>query len=107
MVEPRTLIGAKVHIDFRKWPDAKHWQYSMEYLGEDEHGHWLWAPAGTLAYRGSEGPLALPRSSVKLISGDWWVATWRAENGRPWEIYVDIISPASWSGGRVTMVDRE
>src|SRR5512140_2599328 len=104
---PDLRVGGNVQIDFRKWPGTKHWQYSMEYLGEDEHGHWLWAPEGTIAYRGSEGPVALPRASVKLISPDWWAANWLAAAGRPVAIYVDIISPASWSNSCVTMVDLD
>ena len=26
-----------VHVDFRKWPDQRHWQFTMTRLGEDEH----------------------------------------------------------------------
>ncbi len=98
------MLGDTVHVDFRKWPDTKHWQYSMEYLGDDEHGRWLWAPARNIAYRGEEGPLFLPSASVKLISADWWAANWLLE---PQAIYVDIITPATWEDDRVTMVDLD
>lgn len=101
------MAGESIHIDFRKWPDSKHWQYSMEYLGEDEHGRWLWAPARNIAYRGEEGPIELPNPSVKLISPDWWAANFIQEPDGSTFIYADIIAPATWSDGRVTMIDLD
>lgn len=101
------MAGESIHVDFRKWPDSKHWQYSMEYLGEDEHGHWLWSPAGVTAYRGDEGPLVLPSACVKLISMDWRAANFLLGPDGTTAIYVDIISPATWGVGRVTMIDLD
>jgi len=102
------MPGETIHVDFRKWPDKKHWQYSMEYIGDDEHGCWLWAPARNVAYRGDEGPLFLPAASVKLISRDWWAANFLLDpNDGATAIYVDIIAPATWTDGRVTMVDLD
>jgi hypothetical protein len=101
------MTAKSIHVDFRKWPDRKHWQYSMEYLGEDEHGHWLWSPAGLTADRGEEGPIALPNPTVKLISADWWAANFMVEPDGSTFIYVDIIAPATWSEGLVTMFDLD
>lgn len=100
-------MGEKIHVDFRKWPGTKHWQYAMEHLGDDEHGRWLWSPARTLAYRGEEGPLYLPNPCVKLISSDWWAANFLMQPNGATSIYVDIIAPATWEPGRVTMVDLD
>ena len=36
-----------VHVCFRKWPARPHWEYDAVQLGQDEHGVWLGAPAGT------------------------------------------------------------
>ena len=96
----------RVHIDFRKWPDKKHWQYTMERLGEDEHGLWLWAPAGIRLQRGNEPPKPSKRLYVKLVTPDaWWCPLWNEGDDR--EIYVDIATPAKWSGTTVTMIDLD
>ncbi len=93
-----------VQIDFRKWGDKRHWQFSMQRLGEDEHGLWLWSPSGSPMQRGHE-PIRHSKSlNVKLIpDGKWWTAIWGL--GLPWDVYVDIITPPQWIGSTVTMVD--
>ena len=101
------MTGELIQVDFRKWPDAKHWQYTMHHLGADEHGRWLWAPARNIAYRGEEGPIFLPNASVKLVSRDWWAANFIVEPNGSRFVYVDIIAPATWSDGRVTMIDLD
>lgn len=99
--------GDTIAIDFRKWPNRKHWQYVMEYLGEDQHARWLWAPAGTIAHRGDEGPIVLDSPRLKAISAGWWAANWSLEPGGSTSIYVDIIAPATWHSARVTMIDLD
>lgn len=99
-------MAEQVHIDFRKWPDRKHWQYTMERLGEDEHGLWLWAPAGIRLQRGDEPPKPSKRLYVKVVQPDaWWCPIWNEADER--EIYVDIATPAEWSGNTVTMIDLD
>lgn len=100
-------MSESIYVDFRKWPDAKHWQYSMKYLGDDEPGRWLWSPAGMIAYPGEEGPIVLHSATVKLISPDWWAAIFMQHPDGTSAIYVDVIVPATWSDGRVTMVDLD
>jgi predicted RNA-binding protein associated with RNAse of E/G family len=95
-----------VHVDYRKWPDRKHWHYTMERLGQDEHGLWLWAPPGTRLQRGDEPPKPSKRLHVKLVPPDaWWCPIWNEADER--EIYVDIITPAKWNGPTVTMIDLD
>lgn len=98
-----------VHIDFRKWPDSLHWQFSMNRLGEDAHGTWLWAPAGIAARRGHEEPIRFDRLSAKVVSDGWWTAIWSVDEGdlTRWRVYVDIIAPAEWHGETVRMVDLD
>ncbi|MDJ0953137.1 MAG: DUF402 domain-containing protein [Acidimicrobiia bacterium] len=93
-----------VHIDFRKWDGSRHWQFAMHRLGEDEHGLWLWSPPGSNMQRGHE-PVRKSRSiNVKLIPDNkWWTAIWSWQ--REVDLYVDIITPPSWNGSTVTMVD--
>lgn len=96
-----------MHIDFRKWPDRRHWQFAMERLGEDEHGIWLWAPPGLVARRGEEAPKVFRWLHVKVITrNDWWTAIWNDGSPRV-ELYVDIVTPARWNGDRVTMIDLD
>jgi predicted RNA-binding protein associated with RNAse of E/G family len=98
--------GDPVHIDFRKWPDRLHWQFTMRRLGEDEHGLWVWAPAGTAAQRGEEAPQTFRSTAVKLITPDrWWTAIWNEAGTQ--ELYVDISTPVSWNGNRATFVDLD
>ncbi len=92
----------RIHIDFRKWPDSRHWQFEMDYLGEDEHGMWLWRAPGWMAKRGDEPPKTIEHMSVKVITRDWWTAIWG-----PTDLYVDIVTPAIWDGDRVTMIDLD
>jgi len=98
-------VPDRVRIDFRKYPDLKHWQYDLFPLAEDDYGHWLWGPPGTQAQRGDEPPITLEYTNVKLVSRDWWAAMW-STTGEP-EVYVDICTPALWSEGRVTMIDLD
>ena len=95
----------RVLVDFRKYPDTKHWQYELSWLAEDEHGVWLWGPPDTRAQRGDEPPITFSSTSIQLISHDWWAAFWLAM-GEP-DIYIDITTPAVWSDGRVTMIDLD
>ena len=93
-----------VQIDFRKWDGSRHWQFAMNRLGQDEHGLWLWSPAGSDMQRGNEPMKKSKAINLKLIpDGKWWTAIWSWQGKA--DLYVDIITPPSWSGTTVTMVD--
>lgn len=99
-------MSRTVHVDFRKWPDSIHWQFEMFHLGEDEWGTWLWAPPGSTARRGAEPPKQFRHRNVKLVvPGAWWTAIWN--DGRSYDLYVDIITPPVWDGDTVTMIDLD
>ena len=98
-------MTAPILVDFRKWPDTRHWQYHMHPLGEDEHGRWLWAPSGTPAQRGDEPPTAFEFTTVTLVA-DVWAASFFPQGART-DLYVDIVAPPVWSDGVVTMVDLD
>jgi hypothetical protein len=96
-----------VAIDFRKWPDRRHWQFTMHRLGEDEHGLWLWAPPGMTYQRGDEPPKRSQSVFIKVITIDeWWSAVWN-DGALAHEIYVDVATPPKWNGDRVTMIDLD
>ncbi len=47
--------------------------------------------------RGSEPPISLPTGFVQLIRpDDWWTAIYNAPGNAPYEIYIDISTPATW-----------
>ena len=93
-----------VHIDFRKWDGRRHWQFDMRVLGEDLHGLWLWSPAGSDMRRGNEPMRQSTRINLKLIPDNkWWTAIWHDQHDV--DLYVDIITPPTWKGSTVTMVD--
>ncbi len=93
---------------YTKYDGSLHWHQTMRYLGEDEHGVWLGAPAGSTIRRGSEPPIALEQPSAALIPhGRWWTAVFNGAPART-EIYCDISTPPQWpSAGEVTMVDLD
>ena len=91
-----------------KHPRTPHWRYEAIHLGTDEHGTWLGIPGGTPAQRGKEPQTTFRLPLVKLIpDGAWWTMEVNGYPGEP-EIYVDICTPASWSGTElVEMVDLD
>ena len=100
-----------VKVRFSKWDGRAHWAFDMERLGIDDHGLWLWAPAGTDLRRGSEATIEAKHGFVKVIAdGQWWTGIWndgpRTEARSIWT-YVDVITPAEWDGETVRMVDLD
>lgn len=96
----------RVTVDFRKWMTRPHWRFDMYHLADDPWGTWLWTPPGSTARRASEPARTFDHLNVKLVSPDsWWTAIWN-DSGH-FDLYVDIIAPAAWSGNRVTMIDLD
>jgi uncharacterized protein len=101
-------MGRDVRVVYTKYDGSLHWHHPMQYLGVDEHGTWLAAPAGTAIQRGSEPPVVLEWPWIQLIpDGRWWTAAFNAEPA--WtEIYCDITTEPRWlHPGEVTMVDLD
>jgi len=95
-------------VEFSKWDGTRHWHYEMLMLGEDAHGRWLGAPAGTPVQRGDEPAMPHPHGFVQLIpTGSWWTAIWNAGRQGRFEVYADIGTPAGWDGDVVRMVDLD
>lgn len=99
-------VSGVVHVDYRKYPDVPHWRYDMYRLADDEHGVWLWAPAGTLCARGGDPPEPAPSVFIKLVTpGAWQTAIWNADG--EYELYVDIGTPPRWVENTVQMIDLD
>ena len=101
-----------MRVAFHKWGDRPHWEYDALHLGDDEHGSWLGAPAGTrLSRPGAE--FASPQQFVSLVPYDAaFVATFydpvcATGEKSVIDLYVDITTVPQWSGDRVTMADLD
>jgi len=81
---------SRVTLQFYKYPRSLHWRHDMMLLGEDGHGTWLGAPAGTVIQRGEESPMSWKHPFVQLIQpARAWIPIWNVEPDKT-EIYVDI-----------------
>jgi hypothetical protein len=112
------LAVRAVRMVFSKWGGRPHWEYDARLVGEDEHGAWVGARAGTRVAR----PGAAFDSPVDFVSvvptQGAFVATFYGEppGERPGEhaveLYVDITTVPTWQDdgeGRVSvkMVDLD
>jgi uncharacterized protein len=97
-----------VRVVYTKFDGSLHWHQTTRYLGEDEHGIWVGARAGSTTRRGAEPPIVLDQPFVELIpNGQWWTAVFNGAPART-EIYCDIATPARWRDEHeVTMVDLD
>lgn len=77
-------------------------------LGEDGHGVWLGAPAGTVIQRGHEPGISIAHDFVQLIPRrHWWVAIFNGSDHRL-PVYVDVTTEPDWVGpSLVEMVDLD
>jgi uncharacterized protein len=102
------VTGRDVRVVYTKYDGSLHWHHTARYLGEDKHGTWLGAAAGTPIQRGSEPPVVLEWPWVQLIpAGQWWTAAYNADPAAT-EIYCDITTEARWlHPGEVTMADLD
>jgi hypothetical protein len=99
-----------VRVVLRKYDGSPHRHQTMRRLGEDEHGVWLWAPAGNPVYLGDgSGSFDAAHLAVRLIptGGRWWSALFCPAPANP-AVYCDIVTPPEWStAGEVAMVDLD
>jgi hypothetical protein len=64
-------VGETVLVRYGKWGGGRHYEFSMSRLGEDEHGVWLGAPAGT----------TISRPGYKFAASVEWVSCYPRESG--------------------------
>lgn len=110
--DAQTPIGTPVHLDFRKYDGAEHWQEHYSLLGVDDFGVWLGMEAGTPFARPGMSVVARTNTVRLLPPGARWAACFNAPDpGRLLKahIYVDITTPVQWShdaeGFHARMVD--
>lgn len=104
-----TAPGRPVRVECRKWPDDPHWEFDAVRLGVDGHGTWVGIARGTLLSSPARAFHATA-DHVTLVPHDgWWLATFYGEDReRPFDVYVDIATPAVWHhDGLVRAVDLD
>ncbi|SDR88267.1 hypothetical protein SAMN04488570_0632 [Nocardioides scoriae] len=87
-----------VRVECQKWPHAPHWEFDAVLLGHDAVGTWLGITAGTLLASPTRAFNAAA-DHVTLVPHDaWWLATFYGHDPhRPFDVYVDIATPACWA----------
>jgi hypothetical protein len=90
-----------------KWGGHPHYRFVAHVLGEDEHGTWIWGPAGRTIYRGDRPSHVAEQDTLVLLTpGRWWSPAWWV--GHPdVAVYVNIGTPPVWKHERVTTVDLD
>ncbi len=93
---PAPQVGDTVRQRMAKWGGGRHWQGEYSFLGTDEFGHWLGAPAGSLVRRPG-AQFHGPAASLRLVPHDGaYLASFNADTGDGQAmrsmIYVDMTS---------------
>ncbi|MDX1469045.1 MAG: DUF402 domain-containing protein [Acidimicrobiia bacterium] len=98
-----------VTVQFLKNPDIIHWGFEASFLGEDEYGKWMAAPAGTKRWKGSEAFDATRSNAVFCAPHEgWWHLHYNGPNTANYTLFVDINTPPRWIGDdRYEMIDLD
>ncbi|MBZ5737608.1 DUF402 domain-containing protein [Nocardioides mangrovi] len=101
--------GDAVRLEMTKWGDRPHWELDAIFLGSDDHGDWIGAPAGTLNARPGarfvsevDAVTLVPRAEHLA----WCLPTFQAP-GIWCTVYVDVATPAAWDGRVLRSVDLD
>ncbi len=100
-----TEKDTQVIADYRKWPDAQHYRFMAQRLGEDDHGVWLGMRTGT-CYGGPRVGAFTTHNVLLVPRNAWWTAKFRPATDEV-PIYVDVCTPARWHGNRMTAIDLD
>ena len=93
-------------LERTKWPDLPHYGIEGIELGEDSHGRWVGIPPEHPVFRGDEQlSVARHRAVVCVPHDDWYMAYWPIDH--PVSLYVDIVTPPTWTARGATMVDLD
>lgn len=89
-------FGALVVARAWKYDGTPHWVVPGFYLGQDEFGHWLHQPAGSLVSRPGTAHLAATAALCLIPHRGDWVATLYAEAAEDFDVYIDLSSSVGW-----------
>jgi len=89
--------GETVLVRYGKWGGARHYEFTMFAVGEDEHGMWLGAPEGTTIRRPGQAFLSSTEWVICFAQAAGWTASFHPHDRHDIATYVDITTPPSWS----------
>lgn len=99
--------GDSMEVRFTKWGGKRHWEFALTVLGVDEHGVWGAAPVGTHLWR-PDAHFDSGHDWVTLVPHQApWAASFYDSAEQHISVYVDMSTPAEWSGATVSMVDLD
>ncbi len=94
---PETIsFGALVVARAWKYNGLPHWVVPGFYLGEDEFGHWLHQPAGSLVARPGAAHLAQTHALCLIPHEGSWVATLYEDPREDFDVYIDLSHAIGW-----------
>jgi protein associated with RNAse G/E len=100
-------VGTRLFVERCKWPDEPHYGAEGVVLGEDDHGVWVGAGPGHTVYRGPDEVFVGEYAVVWCVPrDDWFMAHFLVGHPRV-DIYVDVISPPTWTDRGARMVDLD
>lgn len=97
-----------VTVQFLKNPNHLHWGFEAYWLGEDEHGIWIWLPRGATRWKGSEQHSPTPADAVFCAPHEgWWHLHYNGTDTK-FSHFVDIATTPNWvSPNRYEMIDLD
>ena len=98
--------GSPLRLVARKWPDLPHWENDAVLLGDDHHGRWVGAPAGTVMRRPGVEFVTTSAQVSLLPAAAPFVATFYGAGGTV-DVYVDISTVPVWESDRVSAIDLD
>jgi myo-inositol catabolism protein IolC len=107
METPDLTVGDVVGIRFTKWGDHQHWELDARYLGADEHGWWVGAPAGMPMSRPGVATTTASATALLVPRHAAYVATFYGPGEPACDIYVDMATVPVWEGRTVRAVDLD
>lgn len=105
--DPDLEVGDVVAVRFTKWGDRPHWELDARYLGEDEHGWWIGAPAGMPMSRPGVSTTCAVATALLVPRDAAYVASFYGPGEPPCDIYVDMATVPVWDGHTVRAVDLD
>lgn len=110
---PRAIsFGELVVARAWKYDKTPHWVVPGFYLGEDEHGHWLHQPKGSLVSRPGVAHLAQTDALCLIPHSGAWIATLYADQSEDFDVYIDLSHQIGWQkmksdGWEVNSIDMD
>ncbi|MGP9032717.1 DUF402 domain-containing protein [Glutamicibacter mysorens] len=89
-------FGALVVARAWKFDGSPHWVVPGFYLGQDEFGHWLHQPAGSLVARPGTAHLAATSALCLIPHRGDWIATMYSDAAEDFDVYIDLSSNVGW-----------